>query len=67
MTENTTTRVIVADDDGDVLHALRLLLRGEGYEVETVSSPAGVEKAVETSDFDVALQGKYPAPHLTDP
>ena len=48
-------RILVADDDGDVLHALRLLLRGEGYEVETASSPAGVEQAVDKSEFDAAL------------
>ena len=50
-----TARVLVADDDGDVLHALRLLLRGEGYEVETANSPAGVHAAVESSEFDAAL------------
>jgi DNA-binding NtrC family response regulator len=49
------TRILVADDDGDVLHALRLLLGGEGYEVETATSPAGVVAAVESSDFDAAL------------
>ena len=48
-------RILVADDDADVLHALRLLLRGEGYEVETATSPAGVLAAVEASDFDAAL------------
>ena len=55
MTENSNVRVLVADDDGDVLHALRLLLKGEGYEVETATSPAGVAAAVESGDFDVAL------------
>ena len=55
MTENSNVRVLVADDDGDVLHALRLLLKGEGYQVETATSPAGVAAAVESSDFDVAL------------
>ena len=28
-------RILVADDQGDVLEALKLLLRGEGYEIET--------------------------------
>ena len=54
-TTPTATRVLVADDDADVLHALRLLLKGEGYEVETATSPAGVMAAVESSDFDAAL------------
>jgi len=55
MTEAETTRILVADDDGDVLHALRLLLKGEGYEVETATSPAGVMALVESTDFDAAL------------
>ncbi|HET9326583.1 MAG TPA: sigma-54 dependent transcriptional regulator [Candidatus Eisenbacteria bacterium] len=55
MTEGETTRILVADDDGDVLHALRLLLTGEGYEVETATSPAGVMALVESTDFDAAL------------
>jgi DNA-binding NtrC family response regulator len=50
-----STRILVADDDADVLAALRLLLRGEGYEVETAASPAGVLQAIERSDFDAAL------------
>ena len=49
------TRVLVADDQADVLTALRLLLKGEGYLVETASSPAGVLKLVAESDFDIAL------------
>jgi DNA-binding NtrC family response regulator len=48
-------RVLVADDDRDVLAALRLLLRGEGFEVETAASPAGVLATLEARDFDVAL------------
>jgi DNA-binding NtrC family response regulator len=48
-------RVLVADDDPDVLAALRLLLRGEGFAVETVNSPARVIGAIEGDDFDAAL------------
>ena len=48
-------RVLVADDQKDVLQALRLLLRGEGFEIETATSPAGVLSAVETSEFDAVL------------
>jgi DNA-binding NtrC family response regulator len=55
MTEGEITRILVADDDGDVLHALRLLLSGEGFEVETATSPAGVMGLVESADFDAAL------------
>ena len=48
-------RVLVADDDADVLAALKLLLRGEGFEVETATSPAQAQAALESRDFDVAL------------
>jgi len=48
-------RILIADDDPDVLAALRLLLRGEGIEVHTVGSPARVITAVESEDFDAAL------------
>jgi DNA-binding NtrC family response regulator len=48
-------RILVADDQSDVLAALRLLLKGEGFDIETVSSPAAVLKAVDSRDLDVAL------------
>jgi DNA-binding NtrC family response regulator len=47
--------VLVADDQPDVREALRLLLKGEGYAIETASSPAAVLAAVQASDFDVVL------------
>jgi DNA-binding NtrC family response regulator len=50
-----STRLLVADDDPSVLEALRLLLKGEGYQVETATSPGGVLSAVETRDFDALL------------
>jgi DNA-binding NtrC family response regulator len=48
-------RVLVADDQRDVLEALRLLLKGEGFSIETASSPAGVLTALDAGDFDVLL------------
>src|SRR5438552_10832236 len=48
-------RVLIADDQRDVLEALRLLLKGEGYESETASSPAAVMAALEARDFDAVL------------
>jgi len=48
-------RVLVADDDPDVLAAMKLLLRGEGFELETATSPAQALAALESRDFDVAL------------
>ncbi|HET7631676.1 MAG TPA: sigma-54 dependent transcriptional regulator [Gemmatimonadaceae bacterium] len=50
-----TPRLLVADDDRDVLEALRLLLRGEGYTVETAASPHEVISAASRTDFDALL------------
>ncbi len=55
MTSPAAAHILVADDDRDVLEALRLLLRGEGYEVETAASPHAVVAAVSASDFDALL------------
>ena len=48
-------RIIVADDQQDVLTALRLLLKNDGMGVTTVSSPAGLLEAVRSESFDVAI------------
>ncbi|MEK6281408.1 MAG: sigma-54 dependent transcriptional regulator [Acidobacteriota bacterium] len=48
-------RILIADDQADVLAALRLLLKGEGFQTETASSPAGVLKAVDSQELDVVL------------
>jgi phosphoserine phosphatase RsbU/P len=48
-------RALIADDQQDVLAALRLLLRGAGYQTEAVSSPAAVLDAIRQSDFDLVL------------
>jgi len=48
-------RILVADDQPDVLEALRLLLKAEGYQIETVKSPAAVIKAIEARDFSLAM------------
>jgi DNA-binding NtrC family response regulator len=48
-------RILVADDQPDVLEALRLLLKAEGYAIETAKSPAAVLKAVEARDFSLAI------------
>lgn len=49
------TRVLIADDQPDVLEALRLLLKGEGYLTESASSPAAILNALEARDFDVLV------------
>ncbi len=48
-------RILIADDQPDVLEALRLLLKAEGYQIETAASPRGILAAVEARDFDAAL------------
>jgi DNA-binding NtrC family response regulator len=50
-----TARVLIADDQPDVLEALRLLLKGEGFEAVTASSPSEVLSAVESTDLELAL------------
>jgi DNA-binding NtrC family response regulator len=54
-THPSLPRVLVADDQPDVREALRLLLKGEGYAIETVGSPAAVLSAVQSADFDAVL------------
>jgi phosphoserine phosphatase RsbU/P len=48
-------RVLVADDQPDVLEALRWLLTGEGYELEFVSSTDGVLDKLRGAPFDLLL------------
>jgi DNA-binding NtrC family response regulator len=48
-------RVLIADDQADVVEALRLLLKSEGFEIDTAHSPAGILGALESRDFDVVL------------
>jgi DNA-binding NtrC family response regulator len=48
-------RVLVADDQPDVLQALRLLLKAEGCAIETATSPAAVLAAIDAREFDVAI------------
>jgi len=48
-------RILIADDQSDVLEALRLLLKGEGYQIDAATSPAGVVAALEARDFDVVI------------
>jgi len=48
-------RLLVADDQPDVLEALRLLLKAEGYQIETAASPAGILAAIDDKEYDVLL------------
>ena len=55
MAQEVNPRILIADDQPDVVEALRMLLKGEDYQIETASSPAGVLQALEARDFDVLL------------
>jgi len=47
--------VLVADDQADVLEALRLLLKTHGYDIDTATSPSSVLSALEKRDYDALL------------
>src|SRR5215813_1662344 len=53
--KTASPRVLIADDQPDVLEALRLLLKGEGYQIESATSPAGILAALEAREFDMVL------------
>jgi DNA-binding NtrC family response regulator len=55
MPDTSPIRVLVADDQPDILNALRLLLRDEGYEVVEARSPQEAGEQIEASDFDLAI------------
>lgn len=48
-------RILIADDQADVLEALRLLLKPEGYLIDTASSPQHILRSLELKDYDVVL------------
>ena len=48
-------RVLVCDDQPDVLHALQLLLKGQGYEAVTVDSPRALLRKARSDEFDLIL------------
>lgn len=51
----TAPRALVADDQPDVLEALHFLLKGEGFFVETVTSPRALIEALEARSFDLLM------------
>ena len=49
------TRILLADDQADVVEALRLLLKTAGHQVVVATSPAGILAAAEAQELDVVL------------
>jgi phosphoserine phosphatase RsbU/P len=54
-TQTAQARILIADDQPDVLRALCMLLKGQGYATETVASPSALLDAVRQSEFDLLL------------
>src|SRR5436309_3154657 len=48
-------RALIADDQPEVLEALRLLLKAEGCLAEVVTSPAAVLESLKRKRFDILL------------
>jgi phosphoserine phosphatase RsbU/P len=48
-------KILIADDQADILTALELLLKSEGYKLKTVQSPAAALEILRASEFDLFL------------
>ncbi len=48
-------KILIADDQQDVLEALRILLKGAGYQTDAVTSLAGVFNALERKDYALLM------------
>jgi sigma-B regulation protein RsbU (phosphoserine phosphatase) len=53
--ELSAPRTLIADDQPDVLEALHLLLKREGYQIEAVNSPKAVLDRLHDREYDVLL------------
>src|SRR5436190_17153022 len=49
------SRVLIADDQNDVLEALRILLKGEGHQTDAVKSISGIFSALEKTDYTLLI------------
>src|SRR6476660_7765490 len=52
---DVTPRILIADDQPDLLDALRLLLKGQGIEIDAVTSPEAALAALQARPFDLVL------------
>ncbi|MBX7220581.1 MAG: sigma-54 dependent transcriptional regulator [Blastocatellia bacterium] len=53
--EETISRILVADDQPDVLEALRLLLKSEGFQLVAANSPQAIVTTVKNQPVDLVL------------
>ena len=49
------SRILVADDQPDVLEAMRILLKSAGYQIDAVTSLAGILNALEKKDYALLM------------
>jgi DNA-binding NtrC family response regulator len=49
------SRVLIADDQRDVLEALRILLKGAGHQTESVTSVSGIFNALQQRDYALLM------------
>src|SRR2546425_4840715 len=49
------SRILIADDQSDVLEALRILLKGEGHQTDAVTSITGIFNALEKKDYALLM------------
>ena len=49
------SRILIADDQRDVLEALRILLKGEGHQTESVTSVSGIFNALQQRDYALLM------------
>ena len=55
MPDTAPLRILIADDQQDIIDALRLLLVDEGYEVTAARSPGEALERLEAADCDLAI------------
>ena len=55
MVETNSPWILIADDQPDVLEALRILLRTEGYYIDTAASPNDILLALKRREYDAVL------------
>jgi len=52
---STTPLILIADDQRDIVEALRLLFKAEGFQTKEVNSPGKLREVLDEREFDLAL------------
>jgi DNA-binding NtrC family response regulator len=53
--DSNPPRILIADDQPDVLEALRMLLKTEGFRTDPVTSPGAILQALDSREYDAVL------------